>query len=63
VVLDLGRGGLGLGVVPGGVVLVTARSKSSQGILCTANLSDASENPPSVMVSLDVVQKDTQQGD
>ena len=44
-------------------ILVTTSSKSSQQILCTAFLAVVGTNPPSSMVSLNVIRKTTQEGD
>ena len=56
---------LGLGNVQKGSarVLVTTSFKASQGILCSAILADPGNSPPTVMTTLPVIKKTTQQGD
>ena len=44
-------------------VLVTASSKASQQILCTAFLANTLANPPVSMTSLNVIRRNTQQGE
>ena len=57
-------GNLAVGVIGGSArVLTTASSKASQGILCTAILTERANDPPLVMATLPVIRKNTQQGD
>lgn len=44
-------------------VLATTSSKASQQILCTAFVADASFSPPTSMTGLNVIRRNTQQGE